>query len=151
MTAAMLRQNHETRKVHIPKATFHISDSEGNSKDFYVKQRDKEIMFTKEDVEKILEAALMIVVDSIRRGEPVNIRGFGELTLHYRKARYSKHIRTGEDTYVPEMYVAKFYPGIQLKTSAKIYTANQAELKNDKRVRPDDIITDDDTDAEDDA
>lgn len=120
-TAALMREKDIRKPISIPKQVFHISDDEGNSKDFVVKKVDKNAQYTIEDVESILDALLYVIEDAMKHGEEISIRGFGTLGLHYRKSRKLKHVGTGEDTVAEARYVPKFSPGHDLKLSAKIY------------------------------
>lgn len=51
-----LRANDIRKPISIPKQVFHISDDEGNSKDFTIKKIDKTAIYTKDDVDNIINA-----------------------------------------------------------------------------------------------
>lgn len=116
-----LRDNGDKKPVSIPKQTFTISDNEGNKKTFTVKHRDKTAIYTIDDVEKIVDAALEIICESLQKGEPISFQGFGSLSLKYRKPRETKMIGTDETRVVPGKYVPKFYAGNDLKLAAKLF------------------------------
>lgn len=117
----VLREGNIRKTVSIPKQVFTISDKEGNSKNFEVKGKDKEILFTTDDIEKIIDAFLYVVKESIKQGEPVTFRGFGTFGLNYRKPRSTKSIETGERIEIKGQYVPKFYFGDELKMCARVY------------------------------
>ena len=57
----------------------------------------------------------------------MSIRGFGTLSLNYRKPRTNKHPVTHEDVEVSGRYVPKFESGKDLKMCAKMYELSLAE------------------------
>lgn len=131
----VLRTNNIKKPVSIPKQVFHISDDEGNSKDFTVKKTDKSVQYTKDDVTAIVDACLYVIQESLKRGEPINFRGFGTLGLNYRKPRATKCVGTEEDVVIEGRYVPKFSFGNDLRMCAKIY---ELSLK-DKLCEPEPV------------
>lgn len=119
--ADVLRNNNIRKPVSIPKQVFHISDDEGNQKDFIVRKTDKTVMYNVNDVGAILDACLSVVEDAIKHGEEVSIHGFGTLNVHKREARQTKHPVTKEITKVDARYVPKFSYGNNLRMAAKLY------------------------------
>lgn len=117
----VLKDNHKKKPVQIKKNTFHITDDEGNSADFVVKQDDKSVIYTFDDVSNILDAILFVIEDSLKQGEDVIIRGFGTFGLSHRKPKLIRNVTTGEISEVKEHYAAKFQCGYGLKMAAKIY------------------------------
>lgn len=117
----LLREKNIKKPISIPKQVFHISDNDGNSKDFTIKKTDKSVLYTRNDVELIVDACLAVIEDSIKRGEPVSFHGFGTLGLNYRKPRTTKCVGTDEDIVIEGHYVPKFSFGNNLKMCAKIY------------------------------
>ena len=126
--ATLMREKDIRKPVSIPKQVFHISDDEGNARDFVVRKTDKSVQFTIEDVESMLDAIIFVIEDSIRHGEEISIRGFGTLGLHYRKSRKLKHVGTGEDTVAEARYVPKFTSGHDLRLSAKMYQLSLSDM-----------------------
>ena len=119
-TAEYLRENEIGKHVMFPKQTFHITDDEGNRKDFSVRKSDKEVQYTVNDVNNIISACLDIIFDSIKRGEEVSIKGFGTLGLHYRRGRviggFDGELHTMKSHYCP-----KFWYGKDLKRCVELY------------------------------
>lgn len=116
-----LRANNISKPISVPKQVFHISDDEGNKKDFSVKKTDKNVIFTFEDVDAILEACLEIAKNALRSGDNISFRGFGTLGLNYRKPRKTKQIGTDTDVVIDGRYVPKFVFGNDLRLCAKLY------------------------------
>lgn len=119
--AEVLRANNARKPVSIPKQVFHISDDDGNKKDFTVKKTDKSVLYTVEDVSTILDACLSVVEDALKHGEEISIYGFGSLGVHQRAARATKRPDTGEWISIDARYVPKFNFGNTLRTAARIY------------------------------
>lgn len=123
----ILRENDIRKPVKIKKHRFKITDEDGNTAEFSVKRADKRVIYTVDDIECIIDACIEAVVESIRRGEEVNVRGFGTLGLHYRAARRTKQPGT-EDWYdIDAHYVPKFFSGNDLKAAARVYNLSRAE------------------------
>lgn len=113
----------DTRKIiTLPKSQFRIMDEEGNEACFSVKQQNKEVMYTKRDVLNIINAAVDETLDSMRRGEPVSIYGFGTLKLHKRAKRKIRIPGTEDDwAEVAEHLVPKFECGKDLSMAVRSY------------------------------
>lgn len=127
--AEVMRKNNIRKSVLVPKRTFHISDDDGNKKDFVVKSADKNVLFSVDDVETILDTALQVIEDSLKVGEPVTARGFGTLSLQYRKARATKQLGTNDWITIDARYVPKFSFGDNLRMAAKLYELSLEDLK----------------------
>lgn len=119
--ADVLRENDVKKPVSIPKQVFHISDDEGNTKDFAVKKTDKTVMFTQEDVSNIVDACICVIMDSLKRGEPISFHGFGTLGLNYRKPRRTKIVGSEQEVAIDGHYIPRFSFGNDLRMCAKIY------------------------------
>lgn len=117
----VLRNNDVKKPISIPKQIFHISDDDGNTKDFSVKKVDKTAIYTIKDVDNILSALLCVIVDAMSRGESITIHGIGTLGMKLREARALKHVKTGEWISVPAHYVPKFDFGKEIQRCARVY------------------------------
>lgn len=119
--ASVMRENNVRKPVSSPKQVFHISDDDGNTKDFVIRKTDKSVLFTADDVEAIVDACLFVIEDAMKRGESVSIRGFGTLGLKYRKPRATKKLGTDEWVDIDARYIPKFTFGNNLRMCAKVY------------------------------
>ena len=63
---------------------------------------------TKVETEAVLEGILKSVVESLKRGERVDIRGFGSFTVKRRKARKARNPATNEIVSLKERFVPTF-------------------------------------------
>lgn len=117
----VMRENNIRKPITMPKQVFHISDDDGNKKDFIIRKTDKDVLFSVRDVEAVIDTCIRVIADAIQHGEEVSIRGFGTLGVQYRKPRALKHVETGEATVAEARYVPKFYSGNDLRIAAKLY------------------------------
>lgn len=128
--AGALRKVSARKTVSFPRQVFHISDDDGNKKDFVVKKSDKEVLYTVDDVEVILDALIYTIKESLKVGDPVTIHGFGTFGLRYRKPRKTKKIGTDNDITIDGRFVPKFSFGNDLRMCARIY-----EMSFDDRMK----------------
>ena len=69
----------------------------------------------KKDAEVIVQTVLDSIVDSLKSGEKVELRGFGSFRLRDRASRQGRNPKTGEKVHVPAKRVPYFKPGKELK------------------------------------
>lgn len=129
--AAAMRENNIRKLISSPKQVFHISDDDGNQKDFVVKKSDKGVLYTVDDVEAVLDTCLAVIEEAMRRGEAVSVRGFGTLGLKYRKPRATKVPGTEEWVDIESRYIPKFTFGNDLRMCAKVYELSLADKQLD--------------------
>jgi len=70
---------------------------------------------SKKDAEVIVQTVLDSIVDSLKSGQKVELRGFGSFRLRGRAARQGRNPKTGEKVSVPAKKVPYFKPGKDLK------------------------------------
>ena len=64
--------------------------------------------FLKKDLEKFTEIILKEIQRTLRRGERVELRGFGVFSTNKQKARISRNPKTGEKVNTPEKKTIHF-------------------------------------------
>ncbi len=64
--------------------------------------------FLKRDLEKFLDIFLDEIKNALKRGERVEIRGFGSWSTHIQKARLSRNPKTGEKVLTPKKRTIHF-------------------------------------------
>ena len=94
----------------------------------------------------IVDTCLAVITDSLKRGEELNIRGFGVLGLHKRAPRRAKIPGTEDWVEVEGRYVPKFYFGNDLRMAARVYELSLDE----KYANIDELDIEDFEDGEDD-
>ncbi len=63
---------------------------------------------TKLETEAIIEGFLKTVIDALKEGNGIEIRGFGSYRVKKKNARQARNPKTGEQVMVPEHYVPAF-------------------------------------------
>ena len=64
--------------------------------------------FLKKDLEKFMSIILDEIKKSLKRGERVELRGFGVFSSKIQKARISRNPKTGEKVHTPEKKTIHF-------------------------------------------
>jgi DNA-binding protein HU-beta len=70
---------------------------------------------TRPRAEELVDSLLNDVTEALKKGEKVNISGFGTFTVSNRKARTGRNPKTGEPIEIPASRSAKFKAGKTLK------------------------------------
>lgn len=63
---------------------------------------------TKLETEAIIEGFIKTVIDTLREGNGIEIRGFGSYKVKKKNGRNARNPKTGEKVFVPEHYVPTF-------------------------------------------
>ena len=71
------------------------------------------------DVKKVVQLILDIIVDSLSKGETVELRNFGIFKVKSRKARLGRNPKTGESVQIPEKKAVTFKAGLVMKEKVK--------------------------------
>ena len=64
--------------------------------------------FLKKDLEKLIDVILKDIKQSLKRGERVELRGFGVFSTNIQRQRISRNPKTGEKVNTPEKRTIKF-------------------------------------------
>ena len=71
------------------------------------------------DIELAIKTIIESMIDSLKKGKRIEIRGFGSFSLRYRKSRIGRNPKSGEPVNIDERYVPHFKPGKDLKERVK--------------------------------
>ena len=63
---------------------------------------------TKLETEAIIEGLFKTVIESLKDGKGIEIRGFGSYKVKKKNPRQARNPKTGEQVFVPEHYVPTF-------------------------------------------
>lgn len=74
---------------------------------------------TKADAERMLEAFMEAVTDTLKKEDSVALTGFGSFSISHRKARMARNPKTGAEVHVPATKAPKFKAGKKLKEAVK--------------------------------
>ena len=72
---------------------------------------------SKKDAEKALKAFTDVVADELKKGEKVQLVGFGTFEVSERAARTGRNPQTGKEMTIPASKAPKFKAGKALKDS----------------------------------
>ncbi|HVS65274.1 MAG TPA: integration host factor subunit beta [Thermoanaerobaculia bacterium] len=70
---------------------------------------------TKKHAEIIVNTVFESIVDSLKDGEKIELRGFGSFRIRRRNSRIGRNPKTGARVQVPPKRIPYFKPGKQLK------------------------------------
>lgn len=87
-------------------------------KEQLINEVSKNANLTKENARKVIEVFMDAVSNCLKKGEALQLMGFGTFSITDRKARSGLHPRTGEEITIPAKKVPKFSPGKSLKEAA---------------------------------
>jgi len=75
---------------------------------------EKELDLTKREVYEIVSDIFEMIEENLKRGEKVQISGFGTFLVKHRKGKVGRNPRTGEEVPVPDRKVVVFKPSKKL-------------------------------------
>ena len=70
-------------------------------------------------VKEVVQAALDIIIDSLAKGETVELRNFGIFKVRSRKPRIGRNPKTGETVEIPAKKTVTFKSGLVMKERVK--------------------------------
>src|SRR3954463_3172221 len=73
------------------------------------------VQLTKKQAETIVNIDFDSIVESLRSGQKIELRGFGSFRLRTRKPPTGRNPKTGEKVEVPSKKIPYFKPGKELK------------------------------------
>ena len=92
-----------------------MSNSDGLTKAHLVEEVASQVQVTKKQAEEIVQSVFATIVESLRSGSKVELRGFGSFRIRSRGARIGRNPKTGERVEVPPKKIPYFKPGKELK------------------------------------
>jgi len=92
-----------------------VSNSDGLTKAHLVEEVASQVQVTKKQAEEIVQSVFATIVESLRSGSKVELRGFGSFRIRSRGARIGRNPKTGERVEVPPKRIPYFKPGKELK------------------------------------
>jgi integration host factor subunit beta len=91
------------------------NDRAGMTKAELVEEVARNTQLTKRHAEAIVNTVFESIVDSLKDGEKIELRGFGSFRIRERNSRIGRNPKTGDRVDVPSKRVPYFKPGKQLK------------------------------------
>ena len=80
-----------------------------------VEKMATELEVPKAKMERAIDAVIESIIDAMKKGDKVNISGFGIFTAKHKEARTARNPKTGASVQVPAKTAAKFRPAKNLK------------------------------------
>ncbi len=75
---------------------------------------------TKVETEAVVDGFISTVIDALKEGKNIEIRGFGSFKVKKRKGRIARNPRTGEQVQVDEHFVPVFKVSKDLKNLVNV-------------------------------
>ena len=91
---------------------------------------------TKKHSEVIVDTVFESIIEALKRGEKIELRGFGSFRLRKREPRKGRNPKTGDKVDVPPKRVPYFKPGKELKDLINKETGEPESTA--RRLRPTD-------------
>ena len=92
-----------------------MNGKDGMTKADLVEQVAQSTQLTKKNAELIVNTVLHSIVDSLKTGEKIELRGFGSFRIRHRGSRIGRNPKTGEKVQVPAKRIPYFKPGKELR------------------------------------
>ena len=89
------------------------------NKEELIKAVSEHSQLTKDHAGKAVEAILATITGSLKKGEPVNLIGFGSFKVSQRAAREGRNPQTGKPISIPATTVPSISAGKSLKDAVK--------------------------------
>ena len=91
---------------------------------------------TKKHSEVIVDTVFQSIITALRRGEKIELRGFGSFRLRKREPRRGRNPKTGDRVDVPSKKVPYFKPGKELKELINRAPLQESELDSLESAPP---------------
>ncbi len=85
-----------------------------------------QIQLPKQQTEAIVNVFLTSIIDALRRGDKVELRGFGSFRVRQRRPRVGRNPKTGERVSVPTTRVPCLKPGKDLRARVDGYRPSRS-------------------------
>jgi len=98
-----------------------------------IEEVSKVVEMTRKDSEMIVETIFDSIVNSLHKGEKIEIRGFGSFRTRQRQPRVGRNPKTGSRVEVPSKRIPYFKPSKELRdlvngsSEVEVTTSNSAE------------------------
>lgn len=89
--------------------------SNGMTKAELVDEVAKSTEITKKHAEMIVNTVFESIVESLKEGDKIELRGFGSFRIRHRSSRIGRNPKTGDRVYVPPKRIPYFKPGKDLR------------------------------------
>lgn len=99
---------------------------------------------TKKDAERLVEIVFESIIETLNKGEKIELRGFGSFRVRERGARRGRNPKTGDPVNIPAKRVPYFKPGKELKELINEETTGGGTAPSSSSAEPSDANVSDD-------
>jgi len=92
-----------------------VASRDGMTKAELVEEVAKSTQLTKKHAEIIVNTVFESIVDTLKAGEKIELRGFGSFRIRHRGPRVGRNPKTGAKVDVPAKRIPYFKPGKDLR------------------------------------
>jgi len=92
-----------------------VASRDGMTKAELVEEVARSTQLTKKHAEIIVNTVFDSIVDSLKAGEKIELRGFGSFRIRHRRPRIGRNPKTGAKVKVPAKRIPYFKPGKDLR------------------------------------
>lgn len=93
---------------------------------------------TKVETEAVVDGFIQTVIEALKEGKKIEIRGFGSFKIRKRKGRIARNPRTGEQVEVEEHYVPILKISREVKqivnTNLKMIHSQQTNIRDESEI-----------------
>ena len=89
--------------------------SRGMTKAELVDEVSRSAQITKKHAEMIVNTVFDSIVQSLKDGDKIELRGFGSFRIRHRGSRVGRNPKTGDRVFVPPKRIPYFKPGKDLR------------------------------------
>ena len=103
-----------------------------------IEEVSKVVEMTRKDSETIVETIFDSIVNSLHKGEKIEIRGFGSFHTRQRQPRVGRNPKTGSRVEVPSKRIPYFKPSKELRdlVNNSVHTAGPKESSQETHPAP---------------
>lgn len=101
-----------------------------------VEEVSKTSELTKKDAERLVEIVFDSLIDTLNKGEKIELRGFGSFRLRERNERRGRNPKTGTPVEIPAKRVPYFKPGKELREIINQDNVSSKTAKSGKNSTP---------------
>ena len=92
-----------------------MASRDGMTKAELVEEVARSTELSKKHAEIIVNTVFDSIVDSLKAGEKIELRGFGSFRIRHRRPRVGRNPKTGDKVQVPAKRIPYFKPGKDLR------------------------------------
>jgi len=97
----------------------------------------KQRRMSNSDIKHAVESSFDYMSQALSMGERIEIRGFGSFSLHFKKPKIMRHLKTKEVMHIPGRNIPYFKPSSLINKRLNKGEADTAETSSSSEINPD--------------